>query len=68
MNVDENKSSSEHLCFLCGAVTDYFVRDVVDHVKVPICKNCFEDRVYPSKANLQKLKFWSLIFPIVEKA
>lgn len=65
---DENKSSSEHLCFLCGEPTDRFVRDAVNHVKVPLCERCFKDRAYPSKANLQKLKFWNLIFPIVERA
>lgn len=58
---------AEHSCFLCGDPTDRFVRDVVTRVKVPICKNCFEDRLYPSKKNRQKLKFWNLIFPIVER-
>jgi len=57
----------EHFCFLCGDPTDRFVRDAVSHVKVSLCEGCFKDRVYPSKANLQKLKFWSLVFPIVEK-
>ena len=59
--------SEQHFCFLCGDPTDRFVRDAVTGVKVPICKNCFEDRVYPSKKNLQKLKFWSLVFPLVER-
>jgi len=67
MNVETDKSPSEHPCFLCGEPTDRFVRDAVTHVKVPLCERCFKDRVYPSKANLQKLKHWNLLFPVVEK-
>lgn len=67
MNV-ENKSSSEHLCFLCEEPTETYVTDAVSKVKVPLCIRCFQGRVYPSKKNLQKLKFWNLIFPIVERA
>lgn len=59
--------SEQHFCFLCGELTGTYVRDAVNHVKVPVCKNCFQGRVYPSKKNLQKLKFWNLIFPIVER-
>jgi len=68
MIVEENKNPSEHLCFLCGEPTETYVRDVANFTIVPLCEKCFNDRVYPSKANLQKLKHWSLIFPIVEKA
>lgn len=59
--------SDRHCCFLCGGLTDFFVRDAINHVKVPLCIRCFQGRVYPSRANLQKLKFWNLLFPIVEK-
>lgn len=60
--------SEQHSCFLCGEPTETYVTDAVNKVKVPLCIRCFQDRVYPSKVNLQKLKFWNLIFPIVEKA
>lgn len=66
-----DKLDTEHVklrsCFLCGALTDRYVTDVVTGKKVPLCETCFLGRVYPSKQNIQKLKFWNLIFPIVER-
>jgi len=67
MDEQKNKKSLLRPCFLCDALTDRYVTDVVTGKKVPLCETCFLERVYPSKRNIQKIEFWRLIFPIVEK-
>jgi len=71
MNGNQNKS----LCTLCDSPTETFVRvsearDTPNHRfferKIPICETCFKD-IQPTKANKQRLFFWSVIFPVIEE-
>jgi len=61
-------------CILCGELTETFVRvseareGFPNHRfferKIPICETCFKS-ILPTKANKQRVFFWSVIFPVV---
>ena len=72
MSAEENKS----FCILCDESTETFVRvseargGFPNHRfferKVPICRSCFMS-IQPTKANKQRVFFWSVIFPVIEE-
>jgi hypothetical protein len=72
MSAEQNKS----LCTLCDSSTETFVRvsEARDgnpnhrffERKIPLCEQCFKG-IQPTKANKQRVFFWSVIFPVIEE-
>jgi hypothetical protein len=59
-------TAEAHVCYFCKRPVETYVVDAVSKKKVPICEDCFT-RIYPSKRNKQFLRWWGLIFPIIEE-
>jgi len=76
MSAEEKRPLPLQYCLLCDDPTETFVRvfeareGFPNHRfferKIPICESCFKS-VQPTKANKQRVLFWSVIFPVIEE-